>query len=610
MDKPKERPSAAVDGDRERLFDRPAQRFRQMMALSALVGLVSGLGEGLIDISVLHFDPPAILYVTVFANMMVFLGLGFLFWVLGLGLKPQLASFLVFFILLWALLHGWERQLTQDAKHGLLWRLSVAVSCLIAVLLSLWAWRHEQKVARILGRTFPWTFLVALGCLGGMLFYRPEVEQRSMPPARVNAENLPNVILIVVDTLRADHMSCYHYERLTSPNLDQVAANGVLFENAISPSSWTLPSHASMFTGLYPNQHGAEGFWDQLSADVPTIPEELERRGYETGAFSGSPFFTPRQGLGRGFNEFGDFSFSPMHAFTQVHYMRFVIRMMKMDRWVEENIGLTSGVDNNEYAFKWIEHVHRPFFLVLNYFEVHQPDLLAQSWRERFSAGQGAISRVSNEKVSSGAQVAPQIQKKIDEYDGAIAYDDDRLRKLLDGLIQRHLMDNTLLIVTADHGEGFGEHGLLTHGTALYYPLIHVPLIFDWPGHLPMGVRIKRPVSTKDIPATILGLLGPPDDQLRGKSLAALWKEQNAKVQWPLPISELVQQRQLLFKSSRGRDEIESIVSPELQLILNSPEGPALYDWRADPQERDNLFLSPPYDAVRKELAAELKSNR
>lgn len=140
-----------------------------------------------------------------------------------------------------------------------------------------------------------------------MLFYRPEVEQRSMPPARVNAENLPNVILIVVDTLRADHMSCYHYERLTSPNLDQVAANGVLFENAISPSSWTLPSHASMFTGLYPNQHGAEGFWDQLSADVPTIPEELERRGYETGAFSGSPFFTPRQGLGRGFNEFGDF---------------------------------------------------------------------------------------------------------------------------------------------------------------------------------------------------------------------------------------------------------------------------------------------------------------
>src|SRR5208283_4968523 len=258
MGQPQELPSVADGKSRDSLFDRPARRFRQVVALSVILGSLSGLGEGLFDLSVLHLHPPAILYVTVAANATVFLILGLMFCVLGLGLKPRLASFLLFFILLWALLHGWEREFTQDTERGFIWLMSVTGTCLVAVLLSLWAWKHEQKVARFLGQSLTWVLGAALACLVAIPLSRPKMEHHAMSAAPRAAESSPNVILIIVDTLRADHLSCYHYDRLTSPNFDRLAANGVLFENAIATSSWTLPSHASMFTGLYPNQHRAQ----------------------------------------------------------------------------------------------------------------------------------------------------------------------------------------------------------------------------------------------------------------------------------------------------------------------------------------------------------------
>lgn len=609
MVQPEEFHSVTDGRGRDTLFGPPAPRFRQVMVLSLLLGLASGLGEGLFDFTVLHLHPPAIFFVTAAVDSVLFLILGLLFWVFGLGLKPQVASFLVFFILLWALFHGWEREFTQDAERGLLWLLSVVGTCLIAVLLSLGAWKHEQRVAQILRKTFPWVLGTALACFVAIPLSRPKVEHRAKSVAPQTAEGLSNVVLIIVDALRADHLSCYHYGRLTSPNLDQLAAKGLLFENAIAPSSWTLPSHASMLTGLYPNQHGAQRFWDQLGAGVPTIPEELERAGYRTGAFSGSLFFTPRQGLGRGFIEFGDFSFSAAQAFTQVHYLSHLIRRMKITDWVDEKMEVQSGIEINDSVIRWIDDLHQPFFLVVNYFEVHEPHSLPQHWRQRFSATQTFEDRISKENMLSVSQDTPEIQRKIDEYDGAITYVDDRLQELMNELYRRRVMDNTLLIVTADHGEGFGEHGLLTHGTALYYPLIHVPLIFYWPGHLSAGFRIKQPVSTKDIPATILQLLGVSHSQFPGNSLAALWNGQIPPDQWPMPVSELKRDRQLFGISSNGHGEIESIVSSEMQLILDPRDGPSLYDWQLDPQAKVDLFRSPRYEAIRTVLSAELKKH-
>jgi arylsulfatase A-like enzyme len=609
MAQPQELPSAQGVRGGEDSFDSPTRRFRQVVALSALLGLLSGLGETAIDLISFHAYTPDVLYVTVAANLMVFLILGLLFWGFGLGLKPQLAYFLVFFILLWALFHGWEGEFTPHKERDLPWLLSFVGTCLLAGLLSVWTLKHSQRVARIVRKTLPWIVVMVLASFLTIPFSHLDVKHRAMSIAPSAARNLPNIVLIVVDALRADHLSCYHYGRLTSPNFDQLAARGVLFENAIATSSWTLPTHASMLTGLYPNQHRAQKFRDELGADVPTVAEELERAGYRTGAFSGSPFFTPRQGLGRGFMEFRDFSFSWKQAFTQVHYIASTIEQLRKTGWVAENIGQPSGIQINESVIHWIDKNHQPFFLVVNYYEVHEPSSIPLPWRQRFPAGQRSENSSSDESRPTDSQTTPQIQKRIDRYDGAIAYDDDRLQKLMDELGRRRLMDDTLVIVTADHGEGLGEHGLLSHGTALYYPLIHVPLILYWPEHLPAGIRIERPVSLKDLPATILKLISTSQDHLPGKSLSALWSGETPPDQWPMPVSELARDRQHFGKQSDGQGETESIISTEFQFILDPREGPSLYNWQEDTQERENLFHDPRYEAVGRELATELKKN-
>jgi arylsulfatase A-like enzyme len=170
-------------------------------------------------------------------------------------------------------------------------------------------------------------------------------------------------------------------------------------------------------------------------------------------------------------------------------------------------------------------------------------------------------------------------------------------------------MDNTLLIVTADHGEGLGEHGLWVHGTALYYPLIHVLLIFYWPGYLPAGLRIKRPVSTKDIGATILELVRASHSQLPGKSLAALWNTQTPD-QWPMPFSELVPPNYDLDKPSHHQAEIESIVSSEFQLILDPNEGSSLYNWQQDPQEKRKPLSFPALRSARQRTRRRVEKER
>jgi arylsulfatase A-like enzyme len=589
------------------ISQRPAERLRQVVVLSALMGLLSGLGEALIDVVIPPFSAPDILYVTVVANLLLFLLLGLLFWALGTGLKPQLAYFLTLFISLWALLHGWESEFAPHAERDRLWLLTLVGTWLAAALLSVWAWKRTAQVARIADKTLPWVMGIMIAAFLAIPLYRLEARHRAMTNAPKAAENVPNVVLIIVDALRADHLSGYGYERSTSPNVDELAAKGVLFENAIATSSWTLPSHASMFTGLYPNQHRAQRFQDHLGADVPTLAAELKRAGYRTGAFSGSPFFTPRQGLDQGFIEFEDFSVSPAQAFIQAHDISSIIRQAGKTEWFDENIGHPSAIDINESVVHWIDKIHGPFFIAVNYFEVHQPSSIPQRWRQRFSAGQKSEDSISEQRRHAVSQITPQIQRKIDGYDGAVAYDDYRLKELMAELGRRHLLDNTLFIVTADHGEGLGEHGLFVHGTALYYPLIHVPLIFSWPGHLPAAVRIGRPVSTKDIAATILELLGNSHRRLPGESLAELWNGQVSPDQWPMPISELIRERQHFGKDPDGREEMESIISPEFQLILDPRESPALYNWQEDPQEGENLVFTQRYEPVGSGLAVKLE---
>lgn len=594
-------PKAANETGRNGSSDRALEELQQTLGVSALLGLFSGFGEALIDLVTPPFSPTDFLYVTVVANVLLFLLIGLFFWILDRGLKPQVAYFLLLFILLWALLHNWEAEFAPQQKWGFVSMLSLATCGVIAALAALWASTHT--IPRMAGHTLRWAIGIALVPFCVIPMYRLEANHRAAQFTPMVQANLPNIVLIIVDSLRADHLSCYGYPRATSPNLDRLARRGVLFENAIAPSSWTLPSHASILTGLYPEQHHAETLHDRLRVDIPTLAEELKQAGYRTGAFSGSPFFTPRQGLDRGFMEFKDFWFSPLRVFTQAHDIGSILSLIGKAEWVSENTGHPSAIDVNNSVIDWLDESQGqgPFFVTLNYFEVHEPNSLPPSWRRGHWTGQNpAADSVPDESRGSASQLTERIEGRIDGYDGAIAFDDDRVQKLITDLDRRHLMDNTLVIVTADHGEGLGEHGLFDHGTALYFPLIHVPLILYWPGHIPAGLQVSRPVSTRDIAATIMQLLNNAGTDLQGQSFVSLWKTEKQPDQWPMPLSEL-------RKLPSGQDQIKSIISSEFQLILDVRDGRSLYDWGKDPQETENLIVVPDYEAVAKGLEADLK---
>lgn len=600
------RSTAEAEGHQISRSDSPARRLRRVILFSVSLGLLAGLGEGIIDLTLRHYGVPAILYVTVGANVMVFLILGLLFATLGWGLKPEIASFLVLFVLFWTLLHGWQSEFTQGEHFGrnLPWLLSLIGSGLVAVLMSFWVLNHEQTLLPILVRTLPWIVSATVACLVAISLFGL-VTQRQAVAGLMPGQVSPNVVLIVVDTLRADHLSSYHYQRRTSPNIDQMANDGVLFETAIATSSWTLPSHASMFTGLYPTQHGAQAFQDQLRTNVPTIAEVLARAGYRTAAFSASPYFTRQQGLGRGFMEFGDFFFSLLEALNQEHYASRIITELT-SRGSIGTVGSPSALEINTSVGDWLDRTDRPFFLVLNYYEVHEPEMVPEQWRGRFGRNESPKERSAYKAGSAVPQSALQIQHRIDGYDDAVSYADDCVRRLIDDLGRRGLMNNTLIILTADHGEGLGEHGFFSHGTALYYSTVHVPLIFYWPAHVRAGLRVALPVSTADLPATILDLIGVSPTQVHGESLAAFWRSDPPR-QWPLPISELLRNRQNYDRSFDRRDEIKSIVSSEFQLIIDPQQGASLYRWRIDPQEVNNLCDSSAYGPVLTDLRAELE---
>lgn len=597
--------TAGAEGYRGAPSDSPARRLRDVVVISVFLGLFAGVGEGLIDLTIRHFHIPAILYVTVGANVAIFLILGLFFGMLGWGLKPRVASFLVLFVLFWILLHGWQSEFTRDAHFGrnLAWLLGLIGSAVVAVLLSFWMLNYEQYLVPILARTLPWTLSATALSLLAISLFGPGTQRKALA-SQVPRRGSPNVVLIIVDTLRADHLSSYRYHRLTSPNIDQMANSGALFETAIAASSWTLPSHSSMLTGLYPAQHGVQGLWDQLGTNIPTIAEALSRAGYRTAAFSASPLFTRQQGLGRGFTDFGDFFYSPLGALYQEHYAsRILIDLNR--KGVIRTFGWPSALEVNLSVSNWLDGTDRPFFLVLNYFEVHEPEMVPRKWPGRFARNESRQGRTTLQTVLAGSQDVLQVQRQIDEYDDAVSYVDSCVRGLTDDLARRGLMNNTLVILTADHGEGLGEHGLFSHGTALYYSTIHVPLIFYWPAHIPAGLRVTQPISTKDLPATILDLLGVSAAQMPGGSLAVFWAGETPS-QWPSPLSQLLRDKNNYARSFDNLDEIESIVSPKFQLIVDRRDDPSLYDWRIDPQELNDLSHSATYQTILKELWTEL----
>lgn len=412
-----------------------------------------------------------------------------------------------------------------------------------ALLFTLLSLRRGITLVRWQKRTLPVLLLLALGCIVGFPIQRRLQERRAISQLPSISAAAPNVLVIVVDTLRADHLSTYGYARPTSPHLTQLAAQGTLFENAIAPSSWTLPVHASLLTGLYPHAHHADNDNALLGRNYPVLGEEFTARGYRTAAFSANTLlFSRRHGFGRGFVHFEDAFQSPGSSFGRTFYGNLIKNLLYRLQLKPDLFGRRNAADINQHALRWIDGSHRPFFVVLNYLDVHDPYRPPEPYLHRYTAMKDPRSRASESWEWFEHLTPEQRQGVMDAYDGAINYADDHIQELMDQLRRRGLDRNTLVVITSDHGESFGEHGLMNHGNGLYREVIHVPLIFWAPGRIPAGKRIATPVSLTSVAATLLEETGERQHpHFPQGSLFGFWNGQGSPSALADPISELAQ---------------------------------------------------------------------
>jgi arylsulfatase A-like enzyme len=453
--------------------------------------------------------------------------------------------------------------------------------------------KREVTVSSKLQKALPWLagltvviFIVIQG--GGWL--NEKVKTSNLPEARAET---PNVIVLVVDTLRADHLSSYGYERDTSPFIDSLAAEGVRFENAIAPGSWTQPSHASMLTGRYTYETHAET--RPLDDTYPTIGEVMQTNGYRTGGFSGNTlFFTRRQGHGRGFLHFEDNYQSIPDAFLNSSLYGFLFDFYGL-RKVLHYEGVPTRVlasDINRAVLNWIDRDKAtPFFVFMNYFDVHDPYTPPEPYRSKYATipNPGGLINGFVERYSPSL-TPEQLQTEIEAYDGSISYIDDQVKALFSEFDARGLLDNTIVMVLSDHGESLGEHGLLQHSASLYLEEIHVPLIVWGPGYVPAGKTIDTPVTITALPSTILSLIDSNDDPFPGPSLTLLMSDEAVPANWSDPISELAQMDGAAEINPSTHGAMKSVVGTEMQYIVHEHFGEELFNWQVDPQETNNLI--------------------
>jgi arylsulfatase A-like enzyme len=457
-------------------------------------------------------------------------------------------------------------------------------------------------------RTVPLLVLLMVG-YGAFVPASERIHERlllsELPPAPTGT---PNIIVIVVDALRADHLSMYGYARQTSPNLDRFAAEGVTFSNAIAPAPWTTPSHASLLTGLYPSEHRTQCLDCYLDGHFPTIAESFVARGYRTAAFSANEYnFCRRIGLGRGFIHFPDFH-TLLTAVAQTRYGTALRSGLR-------DLGLTfvalekpSAARINAEAFDWIAGDSRPFFVFINYMEVHDPYLPPSTFFHQYSTLPRPPRTIS--LLDDQSRYTPKfVQAQMDAYDAAISYWDSEFGDFQRELQRRGLDHNTVIVVLSDHGEGFYEHRLMGHANSLYRELLHVPLIFWEPGKVPSGIQIDQVVSTTELPATLLQLIeNHKNDQFRGPSLTDLWIKSNGGQHWPDPLSEVAQMA--VNPGFPNYDHaLESITTPQWHYIFGGNTGSQLYEYASDPLETKNMTSTEIGKTTASVLQSELRLN-
>lgn len=464
--------------------------------------------------------------------------------------------------------------------------------------LSLTLFEREKRFAPFVGRTLKGLsvlVLLVLVVVQSGYWLKEQIAVRNLPPAK---ESAPNVLWIVMDTLRADHMSLHGYERVTDPYLVSLAEQSVVFDNAYATSSWTLTSHASLFTGRWPYEHKADG-GRHLDATYPTIAEALAARGYRTGAFNGNfETVTSRWGFARGFHHFEDYYQTLPQLAVSSFYGRFLEYYVLHKVFnMEFSIDRRWAPSINQSALEWIgQDTGKPFFAFINYYDIHAPYISPE--RARFSEFENPGGLVNTDWTTAdiyNPKTPEQVQGEIDAYDGGIYYTDQQIKLLMEEMQRRGWLENTIVVITSDHGELFGEHGLWEHHNSLYRPVIYVPLIIWYPKAVPQNLRIETPVSNAALPATMLDLLGEPaQDLFPDPSLADLWRDPASAARFPDPIAEMAESPWVNPNHLSIKGDMVSVISSDWQYIEHEYNGVELYNLKDDPDQLNNLAAEQP----------------
>jgi len=416
----------------------------------------------------------------------------------------------------------------------------------------------------------------------------------SLPRAAADA---PNVLLVVLDTVRADALTPYGSARDTTPNLNRLAASGVRFVEARSTAPWTLPSHASLFTGRWPHEHSAH-VGRPLDGTHPTLAEALASRGYAAAGFVANTHnCNAWYGLDRGFARYEDLYENTTVTPVEILRSSELGRRMLFSKWGNRLVKAVCTPPRyiyrkdaamiNRDALAWLDvRGKRPFFLFLNYYDAHDPYELPPGAPREFARA-GAIAK----PLRSPVEVAR------DAYDDCLAHLDDQIGRLLAELRRRGELDRTLVVITSDHGEAFGEHRLAGHGTSLYRMELRVPLLFAHPGRIPAGRTVDAPVSLRDIPTTVLDLIGQSSAvHFPGTSLAQHWRPGVGTLSGDAVLSEVDRGKKMpptLPHAPARLGPMHSVLSQGRQYIRNGDGSEELYDLASDPDEHRDLVRSP-----------------
>jgi arylsulfatase A-like enzyme len=414
-----------------------------------------------------------------------------------------------------------------------------------------------------------------------------------------------NVVLITMDTVRADHLSVYGYERDTTPHLQDFARTATLYRRAVAAADMTLPAHASIFTGLYPAWHGADiappryPLGRPLAPRYVTLAQVLRSKGYWTAAVVANyAYLQPSLGMASGFAVFD----SPLPVHMSTSKEPFFLRegswrvLSLIADTAAVDVASLHAADIDRRASTLLEQARhgRSFFLFLNYMDAHDPDVSEPPFNRRFPGRDPYFKTSGYEEikwaVNSGKRQIGTREKShlLSQYDGGIAYIDDEVGLLLARLREMGLYDNTLIIITADHGEAFGEHDVMQHGMgSVYQDQVYVPLLIKYPGqHEPR--ESDALASQVDLMPTILDVAGiSPPSGIQGRTLRLPPPEDTYAV-----YSQALAITYLRLVSRRFRGVRRAIFSGSLKLITWT-EGPSeLYDLAADPGETHNLYCT------------------